>query len=164
MEGIEYLHYELGVCHRDLKPENLLLSADYKTIKIADFGLSNTCSPGSLLKSPVGSRHYAAPELCAQKKYMGLSADLWSTGVILYAMVCGVLPFDDPDSGQLFEKIIIGDFNIPLGVISDECKDLIEKFLIHNTQDRWSLEQIKEHPWYINYGNFSNMNRKHPFL
>ena len=92
ISGIDYLH-QIGVCHRDLKPENLLL--DYnKDIKIVDFGLSNIYAGGEMLKTPCGSPCYAAPEMIRGDKYNGLSIDIWSSGIILYAMLCGYLPFD----------------------------------------------------------------------
>jgi len=78
----------LHVVHRDLKPENLLLD-DNKNLKIVDFGLSNTYKTGELLKTACGSPCYAAPEMVAGKKYQGVQVDIWSSGVILFAMVCG---------------------------------------------------------------------------
>jgi 5'-AMP-activated protein kinase catalytic alpha subunit len=92
IDGIEYIH-ELHVVHRDLKPENLLLDAN-KNIKIADFGLSNTYKKGELLKTACGSPCYAAPEMIAGKKYEGVNVDIWSSGVVLFAMICGYLPFE----------------------------------------------------------------------
>jgi len=71
-----------------LKPENLLLD-DNKNLKIVDFGLSNTYKTGELLKTACGSPCYAAPEMVAGKKYQGVQVDIWSSGVILFAMVCG---------------------------------------------------------------------------
>lgn len=94
LSGVDYLH-KLGICHRDLKPENLLMD-DHNNIKIVDFGLSNTYKPGETLQTACGSPCYAAPEMVAGKKYDGLAADMWSCGVIIYAMVCGFLPFEDP--------------------------------------------------------------------
>jgi 5'-AMP-activated protein kinase catalytic alpha subunit len=91
--GIEYI-YELGIAHRDIKPENLLLD-DFKNLKIVDFGLSNTFKQGEKLVTACGSPCYAAPELIKGKEYVGLKADLWSSGVVLYSMVCGYLPFED---------------------------------------------------------------------
>lgn len=91
--GIEYLH-ELGIVHRDLKPENLLLDHQ-KQIKLVDFGLSNTYKQGETLKTACGSPCYAAPEMIEGKAYYGSRVDVWSTGVILFAMVAGYLPFED---------------------------------------------------------------------
>ncbi len=126
MSGIEYLH-KIKVCHRDLKPENLLLD-DNKNIKIVDFGLSNTYKVGETLKTACGSPCYAAPEMIAGKRYHGLGADIWSSGVILYAMACGYLPFEDPNTTKLYKKILNCDYLIP-GFISAGCKDLIKKIL-----------------------------------
>lgn len=111
--GIEYIH-KSGICHRDLKPENLLLDFD-KTLKIVDFGLSNMYTAGSseTLKTACGSPCYAAPEMIAGKKYLGLKSDIWSSGVVLYAMVCGFLPFEDPKTSNLYKKILAGDYKIP---------------------------------------------------
>lgn len=78
---------------RDLKPENLLLSEN-NTLKIIDFGLSNSYKNNPLLKTPCGSPCYAAPEMLLGKHYNGLQIDIWSTGIILYAMVNGFLPFE----------------------------------------------------------------------
>ena len=113
ISGIEYIH-KSGICHRDLKPENLLLDFD-KTLKIVDFGLSNMYSPNhnELLKTACGSPCYAAPEMIAGKKYQGLKSDIWSSGVVLYAMVCGFLPFEDPKTSNLYKKILAGDYKIP---------------------------------------------------
>ena len=66
-----------------------------KNIKIVDFGLSNTYKPGDLLKTACGSPCYAAPEMIAGKKYNGLNVDIWSMGVIMFALICGYLPFED---------------------------------------------------------------------
>jgi len=84
-----------------LKPENLLLDEDMN-LKIVDFGLSNIYSENELLKTACGSPCYAAPEMVAGKKYKPSCVDIWSTGIILYAMVCGYLPFEDPDTAKLY--------------------------------------------------------------
>ena len=93
MAGVFYIH-RLGVCHRDLKPENLLI--DYNgQLKMVDFGLSNLYEPGQTLKTACGSPCYAAPEMIAGNRYHGLQSDIWSIGVVLYAMLCGYLPYED---------------------------------------------------------------------
>lgn len=96
---------EVRVVHRDLKPENLLLDYDH-SIKIVDFGLSNTWKTGKRLKTACGSPCYAAPEMIAGKYYNGTDVDLWSSGIVLYAMVCGYLPFEDPNTSNLYKKIL----------------------------------------------------------
>ena len=84
--GAEYLH-KIKVSHRDLKPENLLLDLDHN-IKIVDFGLSNRFEANSLLQTACGSPCYAPPEMIAGKKYDGAAVDVWSSGVILFVMIC----------------------------------------------------------------------------
>ena len=91
--GVHYIH-KLGICHRDLKPENLLIDYD-GSLKVVDFGLSNMYEQGSTLKTACGSPCYAAPEMIAGNRYHGLKSDIWSCGVVLYAMLCGFLPFED---------------------------------------------------------------------
>jgi 5'-AMP-activated protein kinase, catalytic alpha subunit len=77
-----------------LKPENLLFDSS-QNIKIVDFGLSNTYKTGELLKTACGSPCYAAPEMIDGKQYFGLMSDIWSLGIIMYASICGYLPFED---------------------------------------------------------------------
>ena len=143
--GVEYIS-KLNVVHRDLKPENLLL--DHKmNIKIVDFGLSNTYRPGELLKTACGSPCYAAPEMIAGKKYEGLKADLWSCGVILFAMICGYLPFEDPNTNSLYKKILAGEYHFPK-FISSEGKDLLKKILSTDPESRLNITEIRAHPWF----------------
>lgn len=111
ISGIEYIH-QSGVCHRDLKPENLLLDYDL-TLKIVDFGLSNMYESGATLKTACGSPCYAAPEMIAGKRYHGLKTDIWSSGVVFYAMVCGYLPFEDPKTSNLYKKIMSAEYSLP---------------------------------------------------
>jgi carbon catabolite-derepressing protein kinase len=103
ISGIEYSH-RLKIVHRDLKPENILLDDDLN-VKIADFGLSNEISDGDFLRTSCGSPNYAAPEVIRGGVYAGPEIDVWSSGVILYVMLCGRLPFEDEDVHQLFQKI-----------------------------------------------------------
>lgn len=100
IDGVEYLH-KLNIVHRDLKPENLLLDQN-KNIKIVDFGLSNTYKPGDTLHTACGSPCYAAPEMIAGQRYYGSNVDIWSCGVIMFALVCGYLPFEDPNTTNLY--------------------------------------------------------------
>ena len=148
IKGLEYIH-SLGIVHRDLKPENLLLTKDH-LLKIIDFGLSNYFKKGqsSLLVTPCGSPCYASPEMVAGKKYNGFKIDIWATGIILYAMLCGYLPFEDRDNELLFEKIMECKLEFP-SYITDLSKDLIEKILVTDPEKRISIPEIKKHPFYI---------------
>ena len=111
ISGIYYCHRH-KIVHRDLKPENLLLDAN-GNVRIADFGLSNMILDGEFLSTSCGSPNYAAPEVISSKQYAGPEVDVWSCGVILYALLCGSLPFDDTNYSVLFKKIKSGLFSIP---------------------------------------------------
>ena len=148
INGLEYIH-SLGIVHRDLKPENLLLTKDH-ILKIIDFGLSNYFSKDQkdLLITPCGSPCYASPEMVAGKKYNGFKIDIWSTGIILFAMLCGYLPFEDKDNDALFEKILECKLVFPK-YIPKLGKSLIEKILVKNPNRRITIKEIKEHPFYL---------------
>lgn len=139
ISGVQYLH-SLNIVHRDLKPENMLLDEQFN-IKIVDFGLSNTYGVGDRLRTACGSPCYAAPEMVLGKLYEPLAIDLWSTGVILYAMLTGYLPFEDNNNSILYKKIVALDYKIP-NFIDPRAKALISKLLI-GPEKRLSLEAVK---------------------
>ena len=145
ISGIEYLG-KTKVAHRDLKPENLLLDSK-KNIKIVDFGLSNTYFQNELLSTACGSPCYAAPEMLSGEKYNGINIDIWSSGIVLYAMLCGYLPFEDNDNPKLYKKIIKGVFETP-EFLSSNAVDLLHRILNVDPKKRYTIAQIKEHPWF----------------
>lgn len=116
------------------------------SIKIVDFGLSNTYKKEELLKTACGSPCYAAPEMIANKKYNGLQVDVWSCGVILFAMVCGYLPFEDSNTSNLYKKILSGSYVLP-PFVSDDLKDLLENILCVDPEKRYNITQILAHRW-----------------
>lgn len=138
LDGIEYLH-RLGIVHRDLKPENLLLDSS-NNLKIVDFGLSNQydASNNEYLQTACGSPCYAAPEMIQGQKYNALMVDLWSTGIILFALVCGYLPFDDQNTTNLYKKIIHGKFLLP-DFLTKDCKSLIKGILKTDPAKRFTI-------------------------
>lgn len=144
VSAIDYCH-SMGVIHRDIKAENLLLDHRLR-VKLIDFGLSNQWVPGELLKTFCGSPTYTAPELIKRQEYEGPEVDVWALGVLLYALVCGSLPFDGNSFQELFTKIIHGDYIVP-EFVSPECRDLIWSMLVVDPMKRASLDQIREHPW-----------------
>lgn len=145
--GLEYLHTH-QVSHRDLKPENILLDKN-GNIKIADFGLSNVMRDGIFLYSACGSPNYAAPELIHGRFYNGCSIDIWSCGVILYALLTNCLPFDDDSIPKLYQKIKEGRYSMP-PIISDSVKDLIHRMLQTDPLERITVRDIKKHFWFCN--------------
>lgn len=84
--------------------------------------------------------------MIAGKKYAGLTVDIWSAGVILFAMVAGYLPFEDPNTGKLYKKILTGDYKIPK-FVGNEARDLITRILDTNPKTRYTIEIIRQHPW-----------------
>ena len=155
--GLEYIHKN-NIAHRDLKPENLLLSKD-DILKIIDFGLSNYSSFNTLLETPCGSPCYASPEMVSGKKYNGCLIDIWSTGIILFAMICGYLPFEDDDNEILFGKILNCQIKYPK-YIGDLPLDLMKKIIVPEPNKRITLNKIKEHPFYLKGKEL--FNQKHP--
>ena len=143
LDALEYLH-QINIVHRDLKPENLLLSKDKKKIKLVDFGLGRFYNLNSKVDTACGSPCYAPPEMLSKLKYDPLKADVWSLGIVLFAMLAGYLPFDDDNTDKLYEKIIEGDFQFPEW-IGEEIKDLLSKIICKNPENRMSLSDIRNH-------------------
>jgi 5'-AMP-activated protein kinase catalytic alpha subunit len=154
LAGLEYLQ-KLRIVHRDLKPENLLLDHK-KAIKIVDFGLSNLYQSGETLKTACGSPCYAAPEMIAGKRYHGAQVDVWSCGVILFAMLCGYLPFEDSNTSNLYKKIMTGDFKVP-NWVSVEASDILRKILVTDPEKRYTIEKIRNHPWFTKHFNIKDV-------
>ncbi|XP_046392641.1 maternal embryonic leucine zipper kinase-like [Ischnura elegans] len=146
VSAVGYVH-NLGYSHRDLKPENLLLDED-KNLKLIDFGLCAKPVGGmdTKLETCCGSPAYAAPELVSGKAYLGSEADIWSMGVLLYALLCGFLPFDDENIGHLYRKILGGHYQQPKW-LSDESKRLIRSMLQVDPKKRISIKELCCHPW-----------------
>lgn len=148
INGIHYLH-QFNICHRDLKPENLLLDFN-KNIKIADFGMAALEVREKLLETSCGSPHYASPEIVAGKNYHGAPSDIWSCGIILFALLTGHLPFDDENIRKLLLKVQNGKFLMPNN-LSSESKDLISKMLKVNPSERITIDAILQHPLLTKY-------------
>ena len=143
---LEYLSKN-NITHRDLKPENILINQDNLRIKLVDFGLSNIYKNNEMLKSQCGSLCFAAPEMISGKKYNGLSVDIWSSGVTLFSMICGFLPFQEDNNKILYQKIIKGKIQVPY-YVSHYARDLLHKILNINPNKRYTIEQIKNHKWF----------------
>lgn len=143
---LEYLHIEKHIAHRDLKAENVLLDRN-NNIRLIDFGLSILYSnEDPNLKTACGSPAYASPEMIKGQTYTS-SSDLWSAGILLYAMVQGELPYDDENIQKLLHKIIYTEPEYPVP-ISVQLRDLLDKLLQKDPNSRITLQKIKEHPWF----------------
>ncbi|KAG8180259.1 hypothetical protein JTE90_019540 [Oedothorax gibbosus] len=146
ISALDFCHSH-SICHRDLKPENLLLD-EKNNIRIADFGMASLQMDGSMLETSCGSPHYACPEVIRGEKYDGRRADVWSCGVILYALLVGALPFDDDNLRQLLEKVKRGVFHIP-HFVPPECQDLLRGMIEVCPDKRMTLAEVTRHPWVI---------------
>jgi len=144
--AVEYLHADCHIVHRDLKAENILLDR-HSNIKLIDFGLSKGFTDDEpYLDTACGSPAYAPPEMIIGKKY-SKAVDIWSLGVMLYAMVVGRLPFDDQSLKRVLKKIVYTQLEIPI-TLSAQLIDLLSKLLEKNPESRITIEKIKEHPWF----------------
>ncbi|XP_053475461.1 serine/threonine-protein kinase BRSK1 isoform X2 [Ictalurus furcatus] len=146
ISALDFCHSH-SICHRDLKPENLLLD-EKNNIRVADFGMASLQVGDSLLETSCGSPHYACPEVIRGEKYDGRRADVWSCGVILFALLVGALPFDHDNLRQLLEKVKSGVFHMP-HFIPPECQALLRGMIEVNPEKRLTLEAIQKHPWYL---------------
>jgi serine/threonine protein kinase len=154
VHAVQYCHKH-GISHRDLKPENILLDRKLN-IKLVDFGLASWAGEGNmveanqlLLQTQCGSPEYAAPEVLrakTRKGYMGATADVWSLGVVLYAMLCGTLPFTAPSVRLVIGNILRGAFTMP-SHLSPHAQLLLKHILTVDPTHRATLDQVMQHPW-----------------
>lgn len=148
--GVVQACHSLGVMHRDLKPENFLFvnQQEESALKTIDFGLSAFFKPGETFIDVVGSPYYVAPEVL--RKHYGQECDVWSAGVIIYILLCGVPPFWDESEQGIFEQVLKGELDFvsePWPSISDSAKDLVRKMLVRDPKKRLTAHQVLCHPW-----------------
>ncbi|CAI4051993.1 putative serine/threonine protein kinase KIN4 SKDI_15G3740 [Saccharomyces kudriavzevii IFO 1802] len=153
ISGVDYMHSK-GLVHRDLKLENLLLDK-HENLVITDFGFVNEFfEDNELMRTSCGSPCYAAPELVVSTKaYEARKADVWSCGVILYAMLAGYLPWDDDhenptgdDIARLYQYITQTPLKFP-EYITPVPRDLLRRILVPNPRRRVSVRAIQRHEW-----------------
>ncbi|AAS51345.2 ACR119Wp [Eremothecium gossypii ATCC 10895] len=152
ISGVHYIHYK-GLAHRDLKLENLLLD-EHENLIITDFGFVNEFHKNDLMRTSCGSPCYAAPELVVSSKpYSAQKADVWSCGVILYAMLAGYLPWDDDpenpegdDIAKLYQYITHTSLKFP-EYIKPIPRDLLRRILVSNPEVRLTVADIEQHAW-----------------
>ncbi|XP_068672803.1 serine/threonine-protein kinase BRSK2-like [Montipora foliosa] len=149
ISAVDFCHKHC-VCHRDLKPENLLLDKKMN-IKVADFGMASLqVGDNAMLETSCGSPHYACPEVIRGEKYDGRKADVWSCGVILYALLVGALPFDDENLRTLLEKVKKGHFSIPVFIPTD-VQQMIKGMITVDSGKRITMEEVKRHPFLTSF-------------
>jgi len=152
----------VGIAHRDLKPENILLSTKGRdaqgklNVKVTDWGLSKLYIPEDskktvkLMETMCGTPGYVAPEVLMRNGY-GFSCDVWSTGIILYVMLCGYLPFQSSDRNRLFKRIKRGEYKMASPYcdgISDNAKSLVKEMLTVDPRKRIQADAALKHPWF----------------
>ncbi|KAK4884141.1 hypothetical protein RN001_000412 [Aquatica leii] len=156
--------HNIGIVHRDLKMENVMVNSIRTQIKIVDFGLSNTYSCNSPLRTHCGSPEYAAPELFIPGKSYGPEVDVWSLGVILFGMVAGQLPFialheDNVTSQERRKKLLVqinkGYSNVQrkmLALVSPEFRSLVARMLVADAIKRITITELLLHSWATDKG------------
>jgi calcium/calmodulin-dependent protein kinase I len=149
LEGLEVLH-SMNIVHRDLKPENVLMVQKEGDVgvKICDFGLATFIVDDELPTKSCGTTGYTAPEVLSKQPY-GKPCDMWSLGVILYAMVHGYLPFHADTPAEVKERVLCGQFRFSRRtILSDKIKDLIRQLLSMDPEKRPTVTSVREHPWF----------------
>lgn len=145
IDAVDYLH-RFNIAHRDIKLENILLDKN-RNIKITDFGTAawqiDFSGAMDLMKTSCGSPHFAAPEVIRGEAYVGSAADIWSCGIILYAMLTARLPFDLP---ELQDKVIAGKYTIP-SFVDPFAQNLIKRMLTVDVVKRITMPEIFLHPF-----------------
>ncbi|XP_022095509.1 testis-specific serine/threonine-protein kinase 1-like [Acanthaster planci] len=146
LDAVSYLH-ALDVVHRDIKCDNIMLDEHYN-VKLGDFGFATMCEAGQKLSEFCGSYAYTAPEVLAGEAYGGKKADVWSMGVVLYAMLCGRLPYHDETL-----DILIDNIHNPQGKllfhkkVSKDCRDFVRSMLTADPKARASISKLKRMDW-----------------
>jgi calcium-dependent protein kinase len=152
VEAVNYCHKQ-SIVHRDLKPENILIENIDKNgmffIKVIDFGTAKVFEKSKKERKLIGSCFYIAPEVI--KKNYNEKCDLWSSGVILYILLCGQPPFSGQTDQETFEKITNSALSFRHKVfdkVSKEGIDLIKMLLDKNPKTRPAAEDVLNHPWF----------------
>jgi 5'-AMP-activated protein kinase, catalytic alpha subunit len=131
--------------HRDIKLDNILLDSEGE-VKICDFGVSKLVRPGEVMNEQCGTPAYIAPEILRDKGYEGFSVDLWSAGVVLYAMLYGTVPFKANNMSELQKMIMKAKYTMKDDV-SEEARELLKGLLEKDPAKRLKVPEILAHKW-----------------
>ena len=145
--SLQFIHSQ-NIVHRDIKLDNILIDLN-NNIKICDFGVSKKISLNDKMYEQCGTPAYIAPEILKNKGYEGFSVDIWSAGIVLYAMLSGTVPFKGNNLNELHDLIMKGKYNI-INDISNDAKHLIKNLLEIEPKKRISIQNILNHPWLVN--------------
>lgn len=148
-QAFQYLQSR-NIIHRDLKPQNILMLDNFKTLKLADFGMARSLNENEMAETICGSPLYMAPEVLLKKQY-SQKADLWSLGMIMYELLFGKHPFRKATSHfQLLHQMQNGRISWDKHVkISQQCQNLLRSILQTDAQRRIGWEDFFNHPWFI---------------
>ncbi len=145
MSALDYIHEVCHVAHRDVKAENVLLDR-HNNVRLIDFGLSNMFNPSSPeLSTSCGSPSYTAPEMIRREPYTK-AVDLWSAGVLLYAMITGYFPFNGQTMADVLHAVLHTPPKFP-SHMSSEIIDLLRQMLCKNQDIRITIAGVKKHQW-----------------
>ncbi|KAK8882758.1 hypothetical protein M9Y10_045399 [Tritrichomonas musculus] len=152
ISALSYIH-KLGIAHRDIKLENVLITQDDHA-KLTDFGLCKQGDGSSPMMTTCGTLVYAAPEIIEEKPYDGTKVDIWSAGIVLYAMITCHFPWATeenlpPDKlmAETARQIQDGEIDMPED-ISYELQNLLSNMLNIDPLQRPTAESILQHPWF----------------
>jgi serine/threonine protein kinase len=144
IEGLAYCHQH-NILHRDIKPDNILINGRGR-IKICDFGVSKAVIQEERMHEQCGTPAYIAPEILKGEGYDGFTSDIWSAGVMLYAMLYGTVPFKGNSMHDLHSLIMKGKYHLKEDV-STEARDLVTAMLTIIPEDRITISGILTHSW-----------------
>lgn len=145
MEGLKYMHSQ-GIIHRDVKLDNILLDAD-SSIKLCDLGVSKLIKQGEIMTEQCGTPAYIAPEIISGEGYSGFGADMWSAGVVLYALLSGTMPFKANNMNDLQNLIISSNYS-EIKEVSKDASNLINELLELDPKKRLTADQALRHPFF----------------
>ncbi|XP_059476878.1 serine/threonine-protein kinase 17A-like [Neocloeon triangulifer] len=151
LEGIAFLH-SINVAHLDIKPQNLVLTGEWPTcdVKLCDLGISRYVGQGADVREILGTPDYVAPEVLNYEP-ISLATDMWSVGVLLYAVLTGYSPFGGDTKQETFCNIAHCQVDFPEDLFEDvslEAQDLIAKLLVRDPSKRLSASECLEHRWF----------------